>query len=122
MTIIYSAAQIALYIWMIVTYPGYVNDGTTDEFLVWLVNPFNKYMLNIGHLLWLVLNMGSCLVTIYALWVIFATVKNLATTRTNMALNKKSMMLHASLLTVQTLVVLVNTLPHKYIDSFYYRL
>ena len=119
---VYTASIVGLWLWFILSYPGYVNDGTTDEFNNWLEFRFYRYMNNSTHFLWLIIELISCIVTIYAIHSIFNTVSQLATSRTELALNKMTLAAHGTLLTIQTLIVIVNTIPHKYIDEFYYRL
>ena len=64
---LYSAIMISFYFWMCFTYPGYVNDNSTDEFYSWLESPFNEITINTLHSVWLVLNLFSCAITIYAI-------------------------------------------------------
>ena len=122
MTIFYTAVQVGIYFWCVFTFPGYVNDGSDQKYLTWYSNLFEKYMLNIAHSLWLGINILASAVTIYAIRSIFDTVNRLTNGNGSLALNKGTLILHSSLLVVQTVVVALNALPPKLTAPFYYKL
>lgn len=61
-------------------------------------------------------------VTIFAIRSIFDTVNRLTNGNGSLALNKGTLILHSSLLVVQTIVVAFNALPPKLTAPFYYKL
>jgi len=42
--IVYDVFLFILWIWLTVSYPGYINNGTTDEYNYWIKTTFHKIL------------------------------------------------------------------------------
>lgn len=72
--VVYVGILVGLWIWALVTYPGY----DSDELSSWFSDTFTPYILNASHFTWLVLCLLSTLVTIVAITKIFGTIRRIA--------------------------------------------
>ena len=115
-TITYTGVIVAMYIWSMCTFPGYSNIDSFYQFDVW----YSGYWQNITLAFWLVITFTSTTITIFAICKILRTSKELTKHNTNITINKRSMILHGLLLTLQSLVSVFYTLA-PYIPALYNR-
>ena len=104
--IIYTSVMVVLYIWSMVTYPGYVNDDSLDQYLKWYYGS-QYYITNVCLQ---TMSYGSTFFVLFALFKFFRTSREIEKWNTNVCFNKKSLVLHLLLLILNTLVMSI--IPH----------
>ena len=72
--------------------------------------------------IWSTLTIISTSVTIYSICEIFAINKELSVTNPNVKINKKTMVLHSTLLIIQCSAVILANVPYKWAPQFYVKL
>ena len=108
-TSVYTLSMVVIWICVMLTFPGYVNNGSTEQYLDWYYGPF--YL--ITNFIWLIITFSSTVVTIFAVCKIFSIAKELQSYNENVSINKNTMILHAILLTIQSLAsLLAATYPY----------
>lgn len=68
--LIYTVIEISCLLFEMITFPGWLNDGTFDEYFNWEQGKYNKSN-NIWLYSWLILNIVSTLVAVIAIRKIF---------------------------------------------------
>ncbi len=97
---VYSSVILANYIWSIVTFPGYVNDDSFDQYYEWYYGPQNL----ITIVFWLAMIYGSTIFVMFALCKFFSASREIEKWNTNVCFNKRSLVLHILLLILITVV------------------
>lgn len=97
-TITYSAAIISIYCIQIIQFPGFNKDGEDQsQFIAWHEGAYIRSY-NAQSVFWLILNLISSIFAIIALLRIFFIIKRISKNNENMDVNRKVLILHASLL------------------------
>jgi hypothetical protein len=96
----YSAAITVLIVWLMISFPGYYDvNGSMDQYSDWyygLDTSLNQYIVSI----WTALTIIETTITIYSVCKIFGINKELSLTNPNVKINKKTMVLHTTLLII----------------------
>ena len=103
-----------MYIWSMVTFPGFVNDDSLDQFFQWAHGPWYKTT----HFFQLIMINGSTIFAMFALFTFFRASKEIEKCNTNVCLNKRSLVLHLLLLILITVVSSAPLLRNR--NSLYY--
>ena len=96
----YATAITVLIVWMMVTFPGhYDSNGSLDQWDDWFYGLRYNLELSINAI-WTTLTIASTITSIYAICKILAINKELSLTNPNFKINKKTMVLHSTLLII----------------------
>ena len=90
--------MVAMYIWSMVTFPGYVDDDSLDYFNKWYSGPWNKTT----NESWYVMSYGSTIIFIFALTKFFRVSREIEKWNSKICLNKRSLVLHLLLIILIT--------------------
>ena len=102
----YSAVLLTMYVWAMVSFPGYVNNKTLVESDAWFEG--TEHRLNLATLVfWTALNIISFVVTSYAIWKIRMSIKLLQVEDRKLKLNMGAMLIHLCMLLLLMLVSFV---------------
>jgi hypothetical protein len=96
---VYSAAITALITWTMISFPGYVYNGSLDRYYSWILGLYARLNFWVD-VFWASINIMATLVTIYAICKIFATAKAVSSSDQSVNVNLKMMLMHACLLVV----------------------
>ena len=100
--------------WLIlmITFPGFVNEGSLDKYNHWISSTFNPIYF-LCNIVWALFITISTLLTGIAISKIFQLVKLLQQTNKKFFVNKQTMLFHCTILVLNCLVVIVNSLPYS---------
>ncbi len=98
--IVYTSVTLVMCIWSLITYPGYVNDDSNEQYYEWYFGPLNRTT----NYLWLVMNDCSTFFLLVALFNLFRVLRKIDKWIRTVSLNKRSYVLHLLLLILITLV------------------
>lgn len=94
-------------------------DGTTKEYDTWYLLTFDTIYAKADYI-WVSLTILNTLVSIYAIFKIFATAKKLSNTNMLTSVNKQAMMIHGTVITIQSVTITFNALANRFLpDDFY---
>ena len=96
--IMYLSGLILAYLWLMITFPGFINtDGTSESYHKWEQTTFFK-VFSASITLWLALNVVSTIISIFAISKIYKTVKSVRITNNIVNFDYSSMILHTIVL------------------------
>lgn len=102
----YGLAIAVIFICVMATFPGYVNDDSIEQYNEWYFGASYK-IVNSFYLIFL---FASNAVTIFAIFQICRNVKKLNKFNSNVTINMRTIIIHAVLISLQTLVALINSI------------
>jgi hypothetical protein len=99
---------------IMITFPGYYDsNGSMDQGNDWFDGVGESFTLS-STTIWTALTITSTITTIYAIYKIFAINKVLSETNPNVKINKRSMVLHSTLLIIQCFSTLLSNIPYSW--------
>jgi uncharacterized membrane protein len=118
----YTTVITVLIMWLMISFPGwYLSNGSMNQFYDWFHGLYTKLYTS-NNAFWTSLTIMSTITTIYAICKIFAINRELSLTNPNVKINKKSMVLHSTLLIIQCFVVFLANVSYFWAPRFYNQL
>ena len=104
--------------WRIISFPGYyAQNGSMKEHDIWY-NTTDSSLYFWSSTLWTFLFITSTIISVCAIRKIFSITRSLSKTNSNVKVDQKSMLIHASLLVVQIFVCLAELIPYNWAPRF----
>ena len=101
-----------------VSFPGYFDStGLMYQFYDWINGLYTNLYLSIIAI-WSTLTIASTITSIYAICKILAINKELSLTNPNVKINKKTMVLHSTLLIVQSCTAILANIPWSWAPRY----